>query len=151
MRLCFALVRLPSSTRTNVHELLRSLLQQGLQATREKCVNKESFVWLFGFHAIFDCQRSLARHITQSSCFCKLKRKRARFSVQFISLNHAAYIEFCMIMPFRKSYQMPFRKLIPPLTIRTRERGDRQTDRQTEKQTYRQTDRQSANKIFTLC
>ena len=49
--------------------------------------------------------------------------KRARFSVKLISLSHSTYITFCIIMRFRNSCHMPFRKLMPPFYLTTLYRG----------------------------
>ena len=52
------------------------------------------------------------------------KKQRLRFQIDWrqkegliISLGHSAYITFYIIMLFRKPCHMPFRKLIPPITL----------------------------------
>ena len=57
--------------------------------------------------------------LSSCGCVCKLigAKKGRSFQFNLFLWKRSAYIKFRIIMPFRKPCHMPFRKLIPPITL----------------------------------
>ena len=81
---------------------------------------EDTIVWVFVMYSSVEW--------LQKGCICKLAPKKgALFSLMYFCesfcinrISHNYVIPqflFCIIMPFRTSFHMPFRKLIPPFTL----------------------------------
>ena len=67
-------------------------------------------------HSVNEKARNSASHKKRLLLQIGGKKKGALFSLIYF-LRRSTYITFCIIMPFRNSCHMPFRKLMPPFTL----------------------------------
>ena len=104
-----------------VHELLCCINGYAMRIEGKKFEFEDTIVWVFVMHSSVEW--------LQKGCICKLTpKKKARFfslmyfceSLCINRISHNYVIPqflFCIIMPFRTSFHIPFRKLFLPFTL----------------------------------
>ena len=104
-----------------VHELLCCINGYAMRIERKKFEFEDTIVWVFVMH-------SSVEMVTKRLYLQIGAQKKARFfslmyfceSLCINRISHNCVIPqlvFCIIMPFRTSFHIPFRKLIPPFTL----------------------------------
>ena len=104
-----------------VHELLCCINGYAMRIEGKKFEFEDTIVWVFVMHSSVEW--------LQKGCICKLAptKRRAFFSLMYFCeslcinrISHNYVIPqflFCIIMPFRTSFHIPFRKLFSPFTL----------------------------------
>ena len=104
-----------------VHELLCCINGYAMRIEGKKFEFEDTIVWVFVMH-------SSVEMVTKRLYLQIGAQKKARFfSLMYICeslcINRISHnyvipqLVFCIIMPFRTSFHIPFRKLIPPFTL----------------------------------
>ena len=104
-----------------VHELLCCINGYAMRIEGKKFEFEDTIVWVFVMH-------SSVEMVTRRLYLQIGAQKKARFfslmyfceslCINRISHNYVIpQLVFCIIMPFRTSFHIPFRKLIPPFTL----------------------------------
>ena len=104
-----------------VHELLCCINGYAMRIEGKRFEFEDTIVWVFVMH-------SSVEMVTKRLYLQIGAQKKARFfslmyffeslCINRISHNYVIpQLVFCIIMPFRTSFHIPFRKLIPPFTL----------------------------------
>ena len=124
-----------------VHELLCCINGYAMRIEGKKFEFKDTIVWVFVMH-------SSVEMVTKRLYLQIGAQKKARFfslmyfceslCINRISHNYVIpQLVFCIIMPFRTSFHIPFRTLIPPFTLTVHDIGKKQ-NKTKNKQTFYQ-------------
>ena len=103
-----------------VHELLCCINGYAMRIEGKKFEFEDTIVWVFVMHSSVMVAKRLYLQIgaQKKARFFSLMYFCESLCINRISHNNVIpQFLFCIIMPFRTSFHIPFRKLIPPFTL----------------------------------